>query len=246
MLFFIWCKTIIILGSFPHCYDISDINKINIKSKLKHDSTSFPKISINWALKTCSAEPEAEIYRIFNSLKINIVNNSEVVPKRNCNGKSKSYIYSIFFDKLNKEQSKDFQLFISNNFGHEFSLTIWSDSPEIQKNFNFDIKQNNSDLLINYFGSLEKGKWSSIGLLITKAIEQFKKINESYEKRLIIVGNLPLQGNSKQLSQDTWKSFKDVENLKVYFYLPTGLRKNITDSAIIGGLKFYQIDFSEF
>lgn len=237
--------SLFLVGLFPNCYNKQLTNDVikTIKGKFNANVSSNHKIT--WMIKSNEKEPEQLILKTLIDLKLSIDNKEVSVNQRICSENAKKDIFGIFFNKLNQEQYIEFSNFLINKFGNNNSLVIWNDGPSNNKVVEFSSNDSTNSNTFNILNKLEKGRWTSIGFLLKQATNSFSQLNDTLEKKLLLIGNLPMESKGNQLDTETWKQLQSIKKMSIVFFRPNNFKYNETDKAFIEGLKYYKINYTE-
>lgn len=233
----------ILTGAFPECYNdiYSKTLMDNINNSLKGFQT---KSKIIWSILDTRENEESILKSLTLLNSFPLIDRRIIFEKsRECVENSSQQVFGVFFDKFNIVNSKDFSIYLENNFGDNVSLTIWNDGIYNNKVLNFSKQDTINKSNYNILTSLDKGRWSSIGYLLKQATNKFVQLPDSIDKTLFIIGNLPLESKGNQLDLETWKLLQNIKNLNVIIYHPSDFRENETDKVFVEGLKYYKIKF---
>ena len=232
---------IVWLGTFPIGYSDNDVQKLNINTKLK--KSEYKNIELNWALRTCDAEPEYKLIKTFESKGIRVLNNSQVTPKRIDIIKPLKPIYAIMLNKLDIQQSKELEMYMRMNYGQNLKLTLWNDGIKNNSIVQFTDSKSSNDSTLSIFSQLDRAKWTSFGYLIKQAVNNLQQSKLTQKTPLLLVGNMPAEGRGTQLSRDTWDLLKNMKNIELVLYMPSGSKMNELDKLLRLGLTNLKINY---
>jgi hypothetical protein len=237
-------QNIILVGSFPNCYNIDDFNKIKSLFDNKYSNNQIENNRVIWMMKSNNNEPEQTVLSELQKKGINIENQQVSVVKRVC-PIIKSNIYSIFFNPLDNDNIKRFESFLKSNYKEDIALTAWNDGKQNIYTFECGLSDKIKEADKEIINKFPKATWTSIGFLLKQASNKFSSMPDSAKKELIIVAPLPLENKGQQMEPTLWTSLSKIKNLTVYYLLPNGCKLNDVDRRIKFGLNNFKIKNQE-
>lgn len=226
---------IYLVGAFTDCYSIKDAEESVQSISLDSFGMNLEYCQIINLLKTNNKEPEILVLNEFIRKGVKIVSIPQQSEIRVCKKNNLKDVHTIFFKKLNEENTTKFLAYLQKEYSKDIRLIVWNSG--LLNNKVIELVPDSLDSIVKQLSALEDGSWTSIGFLINQANVALRQLPDSVEKDLVIIGSLPSESKGNQVDPSLWISMSKINNLDVFFGLPYNIKETLSDKGIINGVK---------